>query len=173
MNVSMQDAFNLGWKLASVIRKQCAPGLLHTYSAERQAVAKELIDFDREWSGMLASAAKAGGADAAKTQDYFVRHGRYTAGTATHYRSSILTGGTSHQHLAEGLVIGKRFHSAPVIRLADAKPVHLGHAASADGRFRIYAFGRGGRSRSSGLGHSRVVQLPLRGGGIAGAALYA
>jgi phenol 2-monooxygenase len=29
-----------------------------------------------------------------------------------------------------------------VIRLADAKPVHLGHAAQADGRFRIYAFSR-------------------------------
>lgn len=140
MNVSMQDAFNLGWKLAAVLRRQCAPGLLHSYSAERQAVAKELIDFDREWAGILASAAKAGGADAARTQDYFVRHGRYTAGTATHYKSSVLTGAASHQHLAQGLVIGKRFHSAPVIRLADAKPVHLGHAAQADGRFRIYAF---------------------------------
>lgn len=140
MNVSMQDAFNLGWKLAAVLRKQSAPSLLHSYSAERQAVAKELIDFDREWAGILASAAKAGGADAAKTQDYFVRHGRYTAGTATHYRPSVLTGAASHQHLAQGLVIGKRFHSAPVIRLADARPVHLGHAARADGRFRIYAF---------------------------------
>ncbi|TFV73084.1 3-hydroxybenzoate 4-monooxygenase [Bradyrhizobium frederickii] len=139
MNVSMQDAFNLGWKLAAVMRKQCAPQLLHSYSAERQAVAKELIDFDREWAGILASA-KAGGADAARTQDYFVRHGRYTAGTATHYRPSLLTGAASHQHLAQGLVIGKRFHSAPVIRLADAKPVHLGHAGQADGRFRIYAF---------------------------------
>lgn len=139
MNVSMQDAFNLGWKLASVMRKQCAPHLLHSYSAERQAVAKELIDFDREWAGILASA-RTGGADAAKTQDYFVRHGRYTAGTATHYGPSVLTGAASHQHLAQGLVIGKRFHSAPVIRLADAKPVHLGHAAQADGRFRIYAF---------------------------------
>lgn len=140
MNVSMQDAFNLGWKLAAVLRKQSAPSLLHSYSAERQAVAKELIDFDREWAGILASAAKAGGADAARTQDYFVRHGRYTAGTATHYTPSILTGEASHQHLAQGLVIGKRFHSAPVIRLGDAKPVHLGHAAQADGRFRIYAF---------------------------------
>lgn len=140
MNVSMQDAFNLGWKLAAVLRKRSAPSLLHSYSAERQAVAKELIDFDREWAGILASAAKAGGADAAKTQDYFVRHGRYTAGTATHYAPSILTGTASHQHLAQGLVIGKRFHSAPVIRLGDAKPVHLGHAAQADGRFRIYAF---------------------------------
>nr|QDP25859.1 3-hydroxybenzoate 4-monooxygenase [Bradyrhizobium cosmicum] len=140
MNVSMQDAFNLGWKLAAVLRKQCAPSILHSYSAERQAVAKELIDFDREWAGILASAAKAGGADAAKTQDYFVRHGRYTAGTATHYRPSVLTGAATHQHLAEGFVIGKRFHSAPVIRLGDAKPVHLGHAGQADGRFRVYAF---------------------------------
>lgn len=142
MNVSMQDAFNLGWKLAAVLRTQCAPSLLHSYSAERHAVAKELIDFDREWAGILASAAKAGGGDAAKTQDYFVRHGRYTAGTATHYRPSVLTGTASHQHLAQGFVIGKRFHSAPVIRLADAKPVHLGHAAQTDGRFRIYAFSR-------------------------------
>ncbi|WP_027556051.1 FAD-binding monooxygenase [Bradyrhizobium sp. Cp5.3] len=152
MNVSMQDAFNLGWKLAAVIRKQCAPSLLHSYSAERQAVAKELIDFDREWAGILASAAKAGGADAEKTQDYFVRHGRYTAGTATHYGSSILTGAASRQHLAEGLVIGKRFHSAPVIRLGDAKPVHLGHAAQADGRFRIYAFSRAEDPAAAGSG---------------------
>ena len=150
MNVSMQDAFNLGWKLAAVLRRQCAPSLLHSYSAERQAVAKELIDFDREWAGILASAAKAGGADAAKTQDYFVRHGRYTAGTATHYRPSVLTGAASHQHLAQGLVIGTRFHSAPVIRLADAKPVHLGHAAQADGRFRIYAFSRAETPAASG-----------------------
>ena len=146
MNVSMQDAFNLGWKLASVLRSRCAPHLLHTYSAERQAVAKELINFDREWAAILASS-QAGGErfDPAETQRYFVQHGRYTAGTATHYRPSIVTGEAGHQHLAKGFVIGKRFHSAPVIRLADAKPVHLGHVAEADGRWRIYAFaGRGG-----------------------------
>ena len=56
MNVSMQDAFNLGWKLAAVLRGRSAPQLLHSYSAERQAVAKELIDFDREWAEILASA---------------------------------------------------------------------------------------------------------------------
>ena len=53
MNVSMQDGFNLGWKLASVLRGRCAPQLLHTYSAERHAIAKELIDFDREWAEVL------------------------------------------------------------------------------------------------------------------------
>jgi phenol 2-monooxygenase len=137
MNVSMQDGFNLGWKLASVLRKRSAPQLLHTYSAERQAVAKELIDFDREWAALLASSK---GFDAAETQKYFVRHGRYTAGTATRYRPALLTGEPTYQHLAKGLTIGMRFHSAPVIRVADAKPVHLGHAVKADGRWRIFAF---------------------------------
>jgi phenol 2-monooxygenase len=33
-----------------------------------------------------------------------------------------------------------RFHSAPVVRLADAKPMHLGHVARADAAWRIYAF---------------------------------
>jgi phenol 2-monooxygenase len=141
MNVSMQDAFNLGWKLAAVLRKRCAPHLLHSYSAERHAIAKELIDFDREWAAILASANRQGdAADPAQTQDYFVKHARYTAGTATHYAPSILTADPSHQHLAQGFAIGRRFPSAPVIRLGDAKPVHLGHVVKADGRFRIFAF---------------------------------
>ena len=137
MNVSMQDGFNLGWKLASVLQKRCAPRLLHSYSAERQAIAKELIEFDREWAALLASSK---GFDPAETQSYFVRHGRYTAGTAAHYSPSILTGEATYQHLAAGLAIGMRFHSAPVIRLADARLVHLGHVVRADGRWRIFAF---------------------------------
>ncbi len=149
MNVSMQDGFNLGWKLASVLRKRCAPHLLHSYSAERQAIAKELIDFDREWAALLASSK---GFDAAETQKYFVRHGRYTAGTAAHYRPSLLTGESTHQHLAAGLTIGMRFHSAPVIRVADAKPVHLGHAVKADGRWRVFAFAGVQDSAASGSG---------------------
>src|SRR5712675_206112 len=149
MNVSMQDGFNLGWKLACVLRKRCAPHLLHTYSAERQAIAKELIDFDREWAALLASSK---GFDAAETQRYFVKHGRYTAGTAAHYRPSLLTGEPTYQHLAEGLAIGMRFHSAPVICLADAKPVHLGHTVKADGRWRIFAFAGAEKPAASNSG---------------------
>jgi phenol 2-monooxygenase (NADPH) len=132
MNVSMQDSFNLGWKLAAVLEGRSPESLLHTYSAERQAVAQELIDFDKEWSAMIASPAE--------VQEYFVRSLRYTAGVATRYPPSALTGAATHQHLAEGFAIGMRFHSASVIRLADAKPVQLGHAGRADGRWRLYAF---------------------------------
>lgn len=92
MNFSMQDTFNLGWKLAAVLRKQCAPELLHTYSAERQVVAQELIDFDREWAKMFSDRPKQGaggeseGVDPKEFQKYFERHGRFTAGMGTHYR---------------------------------------------------------------------------------------
>ncbi len=146
MNVSMRDTFNLGWKLASVLLGRSNPQLLHTYSAERQAVAKELIDFDREWSRMISARPKGSeandgeGIDPAEFQRYFVQQGRYTAGTAVRYAPSILTGPPTYQHLAKGFVIGMRFHSAPVIRLADAKPVHLGHTVKADGRWRVFAF---------------------------------
>ncbi len=137
MNVSMQDAFNLGWKLAAVLQGRSPPGLLHTYSAERQAVAQELIDFDREWAAML-SAPEA--KDGAQVQRYFVQHGRYTAGTATRYKPGLLTGLSTHQQLAEGLLIGTRFHSAPVVRVGDGKLMQLGETLTADGRWRLIAF---------------------------------
>ncbi len=144
MNVSMQDAFNLGWKLAAVLRGRCAPTLLHTYSAERQVIAKELIDFDREWAKMLSTPVKQApdgeGIDPAEVQRYFITHGHYTAGTATRYKPSLLFAEPRHQHLATGFVLGMRFHSAPVIRLADAKLVRLGDTTKADGRWRIFAF---------------------------------
>jgi len=147
MNVSMQDTFNLGWKLISVLERRAKPELLRTYTVERHAIAQGLIDFDKEWSKIMASPPKdpnrpePGGVDPAELQAYFVKSGRYTAGLATHYPpATVLTAEATHQNLAKGFTIGMRFHSAPVVRLADAKPVHLGHAARADGAWRIYAF---------------------------------
>jgi 2-polyprenyl-6-methoxyphenol hydroxylase-like FAD-dependent oxidoreductase len=148
MNVSMQDAFNLGWKLAAVIQGRCAPHLLRTYNDERHAVAKELIEFDREWASMLSAAPRSAtnldGVDPTDVKEYFIQSGRYTAGTATCYNQSILVGPRSYQHLARGFRIGERFHSAPVVRLSDAKPMQLGHIVTADGRWRLLAFANSG-----------------------------
>src|SRR5579884_694945 len=89
MNVSMADAWNLGWKLASVLRGTARPELLHTYSEERRAVAKELIDFDREFSRLFSAHATRGeGADPEAFQRYFTAQGRFTAGIATRYARS-------------------------------------------------------------------------------------
>ncbi len=146
MNFSMQDTFNLGWKLAAVLRGQAEPKLLHTYSEERQVAGKALIDFDREWAKMFSDKPKQGsdaggkGVDPKEFQKYFEQHGRFTAGVGTHYQPSLITGAATHQSLARGFTVGMRFHSAQVLQVTDAKPVHLGHAALADGRWRLYAF---------------------------------
>ena len=42
-NTSVQDAYNLAWKLAAVLRGYAAPGLLESYSAERAPVAKQIV----------------------------------------------------------------------------------------------------------------------------------
>jgi phenol 2-monooxygenase len=79
-------------------------------------------------------------ADKAKFQQYFVAQGRFTAGVATRYTGSMITAEATFQDLAAGFPVGMRFHSAPVVRLADAKPVHLGHVARADTAWRLYIF---------------------------------
>ncbi len=149
MNVSMADAFNLGWKLASVLDGKADPALLGTYSDERRAKAKELIDFDRDMARLF-SAKPNEAEEAARFQRYFQKHGRYTAGVETRYDPSSVVGDTEHQRLATGLQVGMRFHSAPVIRLADAKPMQLGHVMKADGRWRIVLFAPEGDDGSAG-----------------------
>ncbi|MBL4813598.1 MAG: FAD-binding monooxygenase [Rhodobacteraceae bacterium] len=140
MNVSMGDTFNLGWKLVSVLTGRSAPALLHSYSEERRAAAKGLVDYDHEWSRVISAPPKAGGEETSMVQQKFVSGGRFTAGLTIQYQPSALTGAATWQELAPGYEIGRRFHSSPVIRLADAKPMQLGHAVKADSRWHIFAF---------------------------------
>jgi phenol 2-monooxygenase/3-hydroxybenzoate 4-monooxygenase len=79
--------------------------------------------------------------DPKEFQKYFEQHLRFTAGMGTKYKPSLLCGDDAHQSLATGFEVGTRFHSAEVLRITDAKVVHLGHAGKADGRWRLYAFG--------------------------------
>lgn len=139
MNVSMADAFNLGWKLAAVVHGEAATSLLDTYTAERHAKAVELIEFDKDMARLFSERPETPD-EAARFQSYFQKHGRYTAGVETRYDRSMIVGNADHQSLATGYVVGMRFHSAPVVRLADAKPMQLGHVLNADGRWRVIAF---------------------------------
>lgn len=53
MNVSMQDSFNLGWKLALVVKGVAKPSILKTYQSERRRVAQDLIEFDHRFSRLF------------------------------------------------------------------------------------------------------------------------
>jgi phenol 2-monooxygenase len=139
MNVSMQDGFNLAWKLGHVLEGRSPESLLSTYSEERQVVAKNLIDFDKEWSTMMAKKPEEF-AHPSDLEDFYVSTAEFPAGFMTQYTPSLIVGSPDHQDLAAGFPVGKRFKSAPVVRVGDTNPIHLGHHATADGRWRIYVF---------------------------------
>ncbi|EAR08625.1 FAD-dependent monooxygenase [Reinekea blandensis] len=143
MNVSMQDTFNLGWKLAHVLQGRSDPGLLRSYSSERWAEAKRLVDTDHEWARIMS--APPGESDLDRDDEprfmrQFKENLEFTGGLAVHYGPSRIVGSSEYQALATGLEVGRRFHSAPVVRLSDVKPMQLGHVAQADGRWRLYLF---------------------------------
>jgi phenol 2-monooxygenase len=139
MNVSIQDGWNLGWKLGHVLEGRATENLLATYSAERQVVAQNLIDFDKQWSAMMAKKPEEF-ANPSELEDFYARTFEFPAGFMTQYAPSLIVAEASHQALATGFPIGKRFKSAPVTRVCDGNPMHLGHHATADGRWRIYVF---------------------------------
>ncbi|WP_299354706.1 FAD-dependent monooxygenase [uncultured Shimia sp.] len=151
MNVSMQDTFNLGWKLAHVLTGRADASLLHSYSQERWAEAKRLVDTDHKWARIMSAPpgeSVLDDGDEPRFVQAFKENLEFTGGLAVKYDPSALTGDATHQSLATGLEVGRRFHSAPVVRLADAKQMQLGHVAEADGRWRIYAFA-GARDRTA------------------------
>lgn len=139
MNVSMQDGWNLGWKLGHVLEGRAPESLLATYSAERQVVAQSLIDFDKQWSAMMAKKPEEF-ASPSELEEFYARTFEFPAGFMTQYAPSLIVAEARHQALAEGFPVGKRFKSAMVTRVCDGNPVHLGHHATADGRWRIYVF---------------------------------
>jgi len=139
MNVSMQDGFNISWKLGHVLDGRAPASLLTTYSAERHVIAHNLIEFDKRWSALMA-AKQDELEDPTELESFYVKTFEFPAGFMTQYEPSLVTAAGTHQELAAGFPIGKRFKSAPVVRVCDGNPVQLGHHARADGRWRIYLF---------------------------------
>ncbi|KIX96771.1 uncharacterized protein Z520_07491 [Fonsecaea multimorphosa CBS 102226] len=143
MNVSLQDGFNIGWKLGHVLTGQATPDLLQTYSIERGKTAADLIDFDRYFMKLFASN-KANNEKKITPEEFregFIKSGRYTAGLTSKYEDSAVTSSAgSTQELAREIVVGMRFPGAQVVRFCDVKAVQLAGALKADGRWRVIFF---------------------------------
>nr|WP_063851318.1 rifampin monooxygenase Iri [Prescottella equi]P95598.1 RecName: Full=Rifampicin monooxygenase; Short=RIFMO [Prescottella equi]AAB41059.1 rifampin monooxygenase [Prescottella equi] len=57
LNLGVQDAFNLGWKLAAEINGWAPVGLLDTYESERRPVAADVLDNTRAQAELISTAA--------------------------------------------------------------------------------------------------------------------
>ncbi|HLG76845.1 MAG TPA: FAD-dependent monooxygenase, partial [Ktedonobacteraceae bacterium] len=129
MNTGVQDAFNLSWKLASVIRGAAQPSLLDTYNIERHPIAQQLISgTDRAYRFVLSPDDRQQGLlqflgplvlQSDKLQNQF-RETLEEVNIA--YYASPLSedhGGSS------GPIAGQRALDAMVVRLSDRQTIHL------------------------------------------------
>ncbi|HQC96333.1 MAG TPA: FAD-dependent monooxygenase [Aquabacterium sp.] len=165
MNVSMQDTFNLGWKLVHVLQGRADARLLRSYSTERLTEARRLVETDHQWSRIMSAPttqAERDGTEEPRIIRQFKQNLEFTGGTAVKYDASALFAPGTHQALARGLEIGRRFHSAPVVRLADAMQMQLGHVAEADARWRLYAFAGRGDTGAPGSALCRLADWLAR-----------
>ncbi|KAF2873777.1 FAD binding domain-containing protein [Massariosphaeria phaeospora] len=137
MNASLQDGYNIGWKLGHVLRGFAPPSLLRTYVLERGKTAADLIAFDREFARSFGARGDSEG----KFARLFVESGRYMAGlTARYGESEVTDAGRSRQGVAGGAPVGMRFPSAQVVRFCDCKAVQLQGVLVSDGRWRVVVF---------------------------------
>lgn len=139
MNVSLQDGFNIGWKLGQVLSGRAPAGLLRTYHGERHPAAAALIAFDKEWSTLMATPVDQL-EDPTAVEKFYVEAEEFAAGFLTEYAENLITGTTEYQQLATGYPVGRRFKSYTAMRRCDAVPTQIGHEHVADGRYRIYVF---------------------------------
>ena len=149
MNVSIQDGWNLSWKLAAVLEDRAPNSLLDTYSSERRVIAQDLINFDKEWSTLMARPVDEWD-DPQDLARWYEKTIEFPMGFMTQYPKNQIVAGTEHQHLAVGFPIGKRFKSTEVMRRADNRWRQLGHLHEADGRWRVYVFADGTAPATTG-----------------------
>jgi hypothetical protein len=74
MNTGLQDAYNLAWKLALVVKGQAAPDLLDSYSAERQPVGQAVVARTRQRSLSLADRSGDGAEELREDSQLYVNY---------------------------------------------------------------------------------------------------
>ncbi|KNG52437.1 phenol 2-monooxygenase [Stemphylium lycopersici] len=137
MNVSLQDGYNIGWKLGSVLSGLSPPSLIQTYVTERSKTAADLIAFDKELAKLFTREERYDGEFA----DHFTKSGKYMAGFTARYEDPLLTQVVEPEKSgAKAVTVGMRFPSAQVIRFCDCKAVQLQSVMRSDGRWRVVVF---------------------------------
>lgn len=158
MNTGIQDAYNLGWKLARVVRGQAGPALLDTYEEERLPVAAQVLDVSAERLRATLEAIKrpGGGLDAAV--------GPGTNGLGGGYRWSSLA---ASPRATPRLRAGDRAPDAPCRDTATGAPRRL-FEVFAGPHFTLLGFGTGtaGALREAAAAHGD--ELRAYGVGAAG-----
>ncbi|XRM43861.1 hypothetical protein ABZX51_007012 [Aspergillus tubingensis] len=137
LNVSMQDTYNLTWKLCSVITGEASPSILDTYELERRPVGEELLKLDTEL-------VKAYEQDTSVTEGVERVRGQYIdfmTGTGVTYGSNnLIARKKTDTSVATNIKIGMRLSSYPVVGQADGISMHLVSRLTSNGAWRLLVF---------------------------------
>ena len=140
MNISMQDSYNLVWKIAAVITGSVDPAILETYQSERRPEAEQLMEFDTR----LVYAYEEGGMEDDSEDGVEAVRERYAgfmAGVAVTYPASILVENCqSNTAVARNIQLGKRLPSSLVVGQDDGCVVHLAKKLNSNGCWRLLVF---------------------------------
>ncbi|KAK7432212.1 hypothetical protein QQZ08_001157 [Neonectria magnoliae] len=151
MNVSMQDSYNLGWKIANVVKGVADRSILKTYESERKDIAHALINFDHKFSRLFSGRPARDimdeeGISMEEFKNAFQKGNLFASGIAVDYEKSVIVSkpeGEAHaeaQNLAPELKIGQRIPSVKVLNQSDARPWHLQELLRSNGTWRVILF---------------------------------
>lgn len=124
-NTSIQDAFNLAWKLAAVLKGHAGGALLDSYSAERAPIAKQIVTRANqsigEFGPIFEALGMTGGTDIEKikaSMDARCDAGEAGAAQREALRQAIAF--KNYEFDAHGVEMNQRYRSGAV--LADGQP---------------------------------------------------
>ncbi|KAL8905681.1 MAG: hypothetical protein Q9207_002495, partial [Kuettlingeria erythrocarpa] len=153
MNVSMQDTYNLTWKLCLIVLGLAHPRILSTYHSERHAVAKDLIAMDQQLAKFYSAV------DDPRRMDYQTFRDSYAgfiAGVGVRYGGSCLVDTACNKRFSipgmrrqqqQRIEVGMRIPAIELVNHASAEPTHLHALLPSTGAFRVIVFaGRLGSS---------------------------
>ncbi|KAL4974682.1 FAD binding domain-containing protein [Aspergillus desertorum] len=139
MNVSIQDTYNLMWKLGSVITGVLSPKILETYELERHRVAEELMKMDSE----LVQTYEQSDAPISEVSKVRRQFSGFMSGVEVTYRPNILIAspkiGEKSQR-ASNITLGRRLGTVPLTNQADASTVQLAGVLPSTGAWRLLVF---------------------------------
>jgi len=153
----MQDAYNLGWKIGSVLTGTAKREILSTYNTERRPVAQALIKLDKKMSSFYADGPSQESQDYQAFRDTF---SRFLSGTFVTYEPSALVAASGqapkmangnadghvglpereHTRSASEIRLGQRMPSHKVVCQAESNVVHLAQVLPSNGCWRVMVF---------------------------------
>ncbi|MFI5895045.1 FAD-dependent oxidoreductase [Actinoplanes sp. NPDC051513] len=126
-NTSIQDSYNLAWKLAAVLKGQASPSLLETYSTERAPVAERIVKRANKSSREFVDLFVALGITEAETEAEMVRRieerkANTPAGAAKRAALVKAMELKNYEFNAHGVELGQFYESAAVVSDGTSRP---------------------------------------------------